>query len=59
MSGSPTFDTEKKGGEFKTPPRPTGRWSKTIFFRNDIVKYAAIANIVLTFALLGIKCSPS
>ena len=34
MSGSPTFDTEKKEnrkierGEFITPPRPTGRRSK-------------------------------
>ena len=29
MSGSPTFGTEKKQkrGEFKTPPRPTGRRS--------------------------------
>ena len=32
MSGSPTFDTEKKikkqkRGEFKTPPYPTGRRS--------------------------------
>ena len=27
MSGAPTFDIEKKPetGEFKTPPRPTGR----------------------------------
>ena len=30
MSGAPTFDIEKrqKRGEFKTPPRPTGRRSK-------------------------------
>ena len=34
MSGSPSFDTEKKEnrkierGEFITPPRPTGRRSK-------------------------------
>ena len=29
MSGGPTFDIEKKQkrGEFKTPPRPTGRRS--------------------------------
>ena len=30
MSGSPTFDIDKKKqkrGEFKTPPRPTGRRS--------------------------------
>ena len=30
MSGAPTFDIEKKPqkrGEFKTPPRPTGRRS--------------------------------
>ena len=35
MSGSPTFDTEKKHrkierGEFITPPRPTGRRSNEL-----------------------------
>ena len=35
MSGGPTFDIEKKNkGEFKTPPRPTGRRSNHVMLLN-------------------------
>ena len=47
MSGSPTFDVDKKKqkrGEFKTPPRPTGRRSNKLCIARKIVSAAQAKN---------------
>ena len=52
MSGGPTFDIEKKQkrGEFKTPPRPTGRRSNKWQFKL-IIYYPPL--------LIYVPCAPA
>ena len=50
MSGSPTFDIDKKkiGGEFKIPPRPTGRRSNKSKCKYKIVFWGQHIQVCIT-----------